>query len=44
MKVKGELFYNMATYEIVEFSPRDVYMVFVQDCEIADCKRAIGRN
>lgn len=34
MKIKGELFYNMVTHEIVEFSPRDVSLVFVQDCEI----------
>lgn len=34
MKVKGELFYDMVTHEVVEFSPRDIDMVFVQDCEI----------
>lgn len=34
MKIKGELFYNMVTHEVVEFSARDVDMVFVQDCEI----------
>lgn len=34
MKIKGELFYNMVTHEVVEFSPRDVNMIFVQDCEI----------
>lgn len=34
MIIKGELFYDMATHEIVEFSPREVDMIFVQDCEI----------
>lgn len=34
MIIKGEPFYDMATHEIVEFSPRDVDLVFVQAVEI----------
>lgn len=34
MEINGELFYNMVTHEVVKFSPREVGMVFVQDCEI----------
>lgn len=34
MMILGESFYDMVTHEIVEFSPRDVDMVFVQTVEI----------
>lgn len=34
MRIKGENFYDMVTHEIVEFSARDVDVVYVQHCEI----------